>query len=230
MTIGALLISQWATAQEVLETPKSKFEAEPQDQLIFDLTWENFVNKPSDLSYRWYNNGFNMAFMYDVPFSSSSHMSIAIGLGFSTQSYYSRYEIVSDSVEDGTYSNWERVSDTTIKNNKMSTSYFEVPVELRYRSRPNANGYSWKFALGGKAGYQFDAHSKTTKINAQNGVKEKYKSYVFPDLQEWRYGVYVRAGYGKVNFTCFYSVSPFFVQNQGPEMNQLSVGISLLPF
>jgi hypothetical protein len=231
MLLGGLLLGQFTQAQEVLESPKPKFEAKQQDQLIFDLTWENFTNKPDDLSYRWYNNGFNMAFMYDVPFSPTSHVSVAIGLGFSTQSYYSRYNIVSDSVGDGgTYSNWERVQDTAIKNNKFSTSYIELPVELRYRSTPNSKGFSWKFAVGAKVGYQFDAHSKTTRINPFNGEKEKYKAYVFPDVQEWRYGLYVRAGYGKVNFTCFYSMSPFFIENQGPEMNQLSVGISLLPF
>ena len=74
-------------------------------------------------------------------------------------------------------------------------------------------------------GYLIDTHDKMVDMN-----NVKFKTYYFPDVNNLRFGLVARAGYGKVNFTTFFSLTEFFVPGRGPEMKQISVAISLVPF
>ena len=202
-----------------------KEKREKEDQLIIDLTYEALVNKPGDLNFKWYNNGFNIQFLYDFPLGYSP-FSVAIGLGLSTQSYYSGHQVRTqfDSTLNREIAEWQRV-DTSYRNNKIATTLVEVPLEIRWRSKESPSGYRWKIAAGVKAGYNFDTHDKLVMKN-----RDKYKTYIFPYMNPYRVGSHIRFGYGKVNLTAFYSFTPFFEEGRGREMNQLSIGVSILPF
>lgn len=213
-----LLIPVLSFAQET----KSK----RQDQFVLDLNYDTFLNKPSDVKFKWYGHGVNIQFFYDKPLLKSNQLSLAIGAGFSTQNYYTNAQVRQDPSRTEDYSAWTKVPDSiSYKRNKISSNWIEIPLEFRYRSKEDSKGYSWKFALGGKVGYLIDTHDK---IRHSNG--DKYKTYIFPNNNEWRYGVLTRIGYGKINLTAFYSLSPWFKEGKGREMNQLSIGISVVPF
>lgn len=217
-----------AFAQDSLNIaePKSKkTPMEREDVLVLDFTYETFFNRPEDVNYRFYNNGFGLQLMYDNPIGTS-RMSAAIGLGFSTQSYYSNAQVrrVQSNV-DPFYSDWVNVDSIDYRNNKISTSYFEIPVELRWRSNPKPSGYSWKVTVGLKAGYLFDTHDKIVHSNG-----DKYKTYIFPDMNRLRGVGLIRVGYGKVMLVSSYSFTPWFNVDNGPEMNQFSIGLSIQPF
>ena len=205
------------------EGEKKEERNKHQDHLLIDFGYETFTSRPNFTNYKWYNNGLNIQLFYDKLFGQSG-FSGAIGVGFSTQSYYSDSQIRRDTNASGTYSNWLR-TETDYNHNKVSTSWVEVPVELRYRSKLDDWGYRWKFSVGAKLGYLFDTHDKL--VDKQN---IKYKTYYFPDMNDIRFGLVARAGYGKVNFTTFFSLTEFFVPGRGPEMKQVSVAISLVPF
>jgi len=227
--IAVLGILVWFTQLVVVgqNNADKKEKREREDQLVVDLTYETLLNNPSDIDFKWYNNGINVHFLYDMPIKTSP-FSAAIGLGISSQSYYSNGQLRAeyDSTLNREMMVWNKV-DTNYRNNKISTTYIEVPIEFRWRSKESPSGYRWKIALGAKFGYLLDTHDK---ITFNNSNRDKYKTYIFPEMNRYRVGTHIRVGYGKVNLTAFYSITPWINDGRGVEMNQLSIGVSILPF
>ena len=122
------------------------------------------------------------------------------------------------------------ISDSiTYKRNKLSTAYIDVPLELRYRTKPNDKGNSFKVALGVKGGFLLSNYTKFIGQGNNFGVSStstKYKKYDIPNIAKFRYGATVRIGYGPFNINAFYSLSPLFDKNAGPQITPISVGIS----
>ena len=218
-----LLLTLTATVMVAQEGEKTEERNKHQDHMLVDFGYETFSSRPGFTDFQWYNNGLNIQLFYDKLFGQSG-FSGAVGVGFSTQSYYSNKQIRRDTNKAFLYSDWI-APEKLYENNKVSTSWVEVPIEFRYRSKIDDWGYRWKFSVGGKIGFLIDTHDKLVDLN---GVK--YKTYYFPDVNNIRAGLIARAGYGKVNFTTFFSLTEFFVPGRGPEMKQISFAISLVPF
>ncbi len=199
-------------------------EVERKDQLMIDFNYENFVNGPSNVDFKWYNRGINVQYLYDIHIVKN-RFTIGIGAGFSSQNYYGNGYLTQDTLSNGKVGTVWETRDEDYDRNKVSVNYLEVPLELRYRSKINERGYQWRFTVGAKYGYLIDVHDKLILSNG-----DKFKTYNFPDVEDYRYGVLTRIGYGKVNLTAYYSVSPFFKDGKGQEMNQLSIGIGITPF
>lgn len=194
-----------------------------QDHMLIDFGYETFTSRPGFTDFEWYNRGLNIQLFYDKLFGQSG-ISGAIGIGFSSQSYYSNKQIRRDTNQSFLYSDWLPTENAYDKN-KVVLNWVEVPIEIRYRSKLDDWGYRWKFSVGGKVGFLFDTHDR---LIDKNNIK--YKTYYFPDMNNVRVGLVARAGYGKVNFTTFFSLTEFFIPGRGPEMKQISVAISLVPF
>ena len=218
-----ILLTLTTTFLVTQEGEKTEERNKHQDHMLIDFGYETFSSRPGFTDFQWYNNGLNIQLFYDKLFGQSG-FSGAVGVGFSTQSYYSNKQIRRDTNKTILYSDW-LTPQSTYEKNKVSTSWVEVPIELRFRSKTDDWGYRWKFSIGGKIGFLIDSHDKLVD---KNGVK--YKTYYFPDMNKVRAGVIARAGYGKVNFTTFFSLTEFFVPGRGPEMKQISFAISLVPF
>jgi len=217
-------------AAQVLVAQQAETEAMPieeierKDQLMIDFNYENFVNGPSNVDFRWYNRGINVQYLYDIHVVKN-RFTIGLGAGFSSQNYYGNGHLTRDTLADGGLGAVWDTRDQDYTNNKVSVNYLEIPLEFRYRSKTNEKGYQWKFTLGAKYGYLIDIHDK---LILDNG--DKFKTYNFPDVNDFRYGVVTRIGYGKVNLTAFYSLQPLFKDGRGQEMNQISIGIGIAPF
>lgn len=216
-----ILLITFLSQNQAQEESDSKERNHHQDHMVIDFGYETF--NASAPSFRWYNNGLNIQFFYDYIIAESG-FSLAIGGGFSTQSYYSDSQIRRNEDKTILYSDWVPQS-IPYKRNKFTTSWLEVPFEIRYRSKLDNAGYRWKISAGAKLGFLVDAHDKWVD---QQGIK--YKTYYFPDINNLRFGLVGRAGYGKINLTAFFSLTEFFVPNRGPESKQISIAISLLPF
>lgn len=211
-------------AQQVTETgEKEKVRNEHQDHMLIDFGYEMLTNNPPGLDFKWYNNGLNIQLFYDQLFGQSG-FSAAVGVGFSTQSYYSNKQIRRDTTQVKDYSTWV-TPEREYNKNKISTSYIDIPLEFRFRTKIDDWGYRWKFSVGGKVGFLIDTHDKLVD---KEGIK--YKTYYFPDMNRVRAGIVARAGYGKINFTSFFSLTEFFVPGRGPEQKQIGFAISLVPF
>lgn len=209
-------------AQEAVANLKPK-NSGSRDRIVFDLTFDQWLHDEAGLKLKWHSRGFNTYFMYDVQLGKKKKLfSVAPGLGVSTSSIFHNALLAEDSI-NGT----DLIIRTDdYKKNKLGLTYIDIPVELRFRSTPNAKNKSWKFALGFKAGVLIDGKTKSKEEDA-NGNMKIYKEKRYSDLNRFRYGATVRFGYGPFNFFGFYSLSKLFQNGKGPDITPFSVGISI---
>ncbi len=206
-----------------------------QDHFLINFGVENFIygSKPDGFNQRWKTNGFAFKLMYDKPLGRGN-VSVAFGVGISRQNYHTNAIIRSGEatlpngltvgVPDAPV-HFENIEDTPgFDGNRLSTTFVELPFELRFRTNPNEKGFSWKFYPGFKVGYLSGSHDR------QVFNDDKYKWFIFPDISSLRYGPTFRVAYGKVGLFGFYGLNGFFNDGMGPEMNQLSIGLTLMPF
>lgn len=111
------------------------------------------------------------------------------------------------------------------------TNYLEIPIELRYDTRPEDIARSFNVAIGARFGYLIDAFTKVRYKN--NGETVKVKDKYDHGLTPFRYGAYMRIGIGGFNWFAFYNASTMFQKNKGPhgaDINTLTFGISINGF
>jgi hypothetical protein len=218
-------ISFGLIAQEQATVSKAKKVLLKQDQLLLDFNWGTLLNKSDSLKLKPACWGFNLGIMLDNPLQNAN-FSFAAGIGLSTHNFYSNSEIKNFNYgTDSAFSNFVPISATrSYKRNKLNLTFFDIPFELRYRSKPNAKGFSYKVSVGGKVSYMLSTHSKII----EGGVK--YKGFDYPNMENWRFGLMARVAYGKVGISGYYSISSIFDQNKGEIVNPFTIGITLTPF
>jgi hypothetical protein len=195
------------------------------DRVVFELGLENIIGKPDTLKISALSRGAGVYFMYDLPLGKS-HFSFAPGLGISSSNFYHRSQIVSDTAE--TYFVPIDKNEFDFKKNKISLTYVDIPLEFRFRSKPNEKGTSWKLATGFKLGFllQNKWKYKGPELNG-SGETVKFKEFNIKYLQKLRYGVSIRGGYGMFNLFAFYNISSLFKQDAGPQLHPITFGIAI---
>ncbi|MCE3278986.1 MAG: hypothetical protein K0S44_1177 [Bacteroidetes bacterium] len=210
-----LIFSLNLLAQTEPETVRKKI-LDPKDRILVDFNYDSFTHFPAKIAQKAYSLGGNVYFMWDYPFGYGP-FSIAFGAGFSTHDVHTNGKIVYSL--DGKYTSFEPIYNT-YNTNKLSLNYFEIPVELRIRTRGNHN---FKLCIGGKGGYAFNVHTK------YEDAEGKIKVYKIKNINLWRYGATFRIGYDRYNIQVFYALSELFVKGKGePGMVPFSAGIGLL--
>lgn len=194
------------------------------DNFLIDITYASLINAPKNVTF---DMGYGASFQlfYDHQFKAKV-LSGAIGIGYSNDNYYSNAFISHYDSINGNYSTFKPFGDldSAIKRNKYVTNYFEIPIELRYRSKPNVNGHSWKASVGFRVGFRLGSHTRTTTDDG------RFEIYNHDALRRIRYGVTARLGYGRFGFVGNYNITRLFEDNRGHEMIPWSVGITLAPF
>ena len=194
------------------------------DRLVFDLTADILLNRPDSVEMKGLSRGVNIYFMYDLPLGKSN-FSVAPGIGIGTSNYYFKSSITSDST--GTQLR-PISSDIDFKKSKIGLTYIDIPVEFRFRSKPNEKNKSWKIAAGFKGGILIqDKWKYKGEDLSNNGEDVKFKQFNIENLNKFRYGVTLRGGYGMLNAFVYYSLSDLFETNKGPSLTPLSFGISI---
>jgi hypothetical protein len=197
------------------------------DRLTMLFNWNTWLNNSdSTLKLQAQSRGFEAYWMFDLLFAEKSRFSVAPGLGISTTNVFHKSKISVDST--GTMFT-PYPDSVTVSKNKLATTHVEVPLELRYRSKPNKSGNSWKIAAGVKIGLLMSVKTKYVGEGSPFGVETeeaKIKMFRVPNINQLRYGATFRVGYGNFNVVAFYALSPLFAPNLGPTLNPFSVGVS----
>jgi len=209
-----------------------------QERFVFELTHDRF-DTAEDVDVRPFSRGFNVYYMKNIPLGDSK-MSVAPGLGIANRNVHMDNVYIFDiATTDVSLPRTPAELDRTLS--KISTTYAEIPVELRYSSTPDKRGHSFKVAAGFRAGYvlaskfkykgqvfegsRFIDDSSTDLI-----FNEKYKTKKLENYTNFRIAPSFRIGYGSVNLFGLYHVNQEFESGKGPVLNGYSIGVSISSF
>ncbi|MBS1919644.1 MAG: outer membrane beta-barrel protein [Bacteroidetes bacterium] len=229
-----ILITISALAQNNPSSEKKKntidLSGRANDHFMIQLGSYGWNGIPDTIHTKGLSKSINFYFLFDFPFKTNPHFSIAIGPGIGSDMMYFNKTYVG--IKDNTSSiAFTDQSDTThFKKTKLGMAWIEAPIELRYAFDPANNAKSFKLALGVKIGALLNAHTRnkdfvnsTGNIIYQYVQKEASKKFFNGN----RIVVTARAGWG--HFTLFYNyqVSSLFKENRGPNVNPYSFGLTL---
>ena len=216
-----VLFSTQGFSQDIDESTRKNFS------IVLDLFTDIWVNVPPNVDVRIINQGVNVSGLYDYRIGMSDY-SFAFGIGLGSHNFYSDAFAVVDSAGN---SNLTKISDiyerNSYKRNKISFSYFDIPIEFRLRTKSE-----FRASLGFKMGFLIDSHTKYIGDDyiwdTNDRIHVKFKDV--RNIEKFRYGVTARFGWKFINLTGFYSLTGLFKKGKGPDLYPISVGISFMPF
>jgi hypothetical protein len=200
------------------------------DHFMVQLGYTTWNGKPDSIRTGGFSRSFNVYFMFAFPFRTNPHLSAAIGPGIASD------HILLDKMRVGITDRtanleFRDVSDTNyFKKYKLSTSWLEVPIELRYSSKPFDDARSIKVAVGAKVATMLSAWTKANDLADRNGntindYTEKLKSKRF--FNTTRLSLTARAGYGHFTLFTSYAVTPLLKEGVGPTLRPWTIGLTL---
>ena len=127
-----------------------------------------------------------------------------------------------------------------VKKSHLITNYIDVPLEIRYSTKPDDPARSFKISVGGRVGYMYDSFTKIKY--KENSELKKVKNKEDFNLTKFRYGLTGRIGVGNFSLFAYYNLTPLFEEGKGlsdinsggtstkNDFSTLTVGISLASF
>ncbi|MCG9912235.1 MAG: PorT family protein [Flavobacteriales bacterium] len=213
------------------ETPVAKAvkKVKRQDQIMLDIHGSQILRQEGQgVKNKWYSYGFTFQLMWDQPIKKTP-ISLGAGLGVSNNNYFIDRQVNRGLVNDTYFTPFA----DPYKRYKLSTTHIEIPLELRFRFKPDRRN-TFKVNLGFNVGYLLMAKTKYVGQGENYGVstdKVKIKEYNIPGINNLKYGVYTRIGYSRYAITAHYQISEFFRPDKGPKgWNPITVGFTIVPF
>lgn len=198
------------------------------DHFMFQLGYDDFLNKHDSVSLKGIGRGFNAYFMKAFHFKNSKNFAFSLGLGFGTDNYYLNKEIVANGLNNGNRVTF--VSDTIdqFKKTKLAVGYLEAPAEIRYVKNPDNMNATWKFALGVKLGALLTAHTKEKFSRDQNNLVDYTLKIRDTKLfNPVRAAGYFRIGYGVWSLFYQMDITSFIRTGDGPPIIPFTAGIGI---
>ena len=114
-----------------------------------------------------------------------------------------------------------KMENTSVKKSKLHVNYLTAPLMLEIKT-PLRMGSSRLYLAGGVIGSLYIGSH--TKYKYHNKTKEKSKSNYH--INQWKYDVTGRIGFGDFCVFANYSMTSLFKDGRGPEIHPLMIGIS----
>lgn len=211
---------------------KINLKDRPGDHLMFQLASDHWTNMPDSIKSHQsgFSKGFNAYIMFDKPFKTNPKLSVGIGVGISTSNISFKKMSVDIKAASTTLPFINLDSINHYKRYKLSIGYLEVPVELRFSSKPLENKKSFKFALGAKAGTLINVHTKAKDLEDKNNrvlntytLKENNKRF----FNSTRISGTARIGYGIFSIFGSYQLGNVLKDIAGPPIKAYQVGLTI---
>lgn len=228
-----VLFSMSLLAQESPVTPKKKtainLANRANDHFLVQLGYLGWAGIPDTLNTSGLSKSINVYFMFDFPFKTNPHLSMAFGPGIGSD--HMLFTKTNVGIKDLTPTlRFTNVGDTNnFKKTKLATVYLEAPVEFRYSADP-LTGKGFKGAIGVKVGTIINAHTRNTKLQNKSGadindyvMKEASKNF----FNKIRLSAMARLGMGHFSLFGSYSFTPLLKDGMGPEIRPFSIGLTL---
>jgi len=202
--------------------------------LGIEFGWVMVPDFPEEMKLKFLGSvTFSPYYKYDIPLGNSN-FSVHPGIAFTSEkfAFKDNVTVISAPGTSGYVTQLVGLdslfSDADIRKSKLNAVYFEIPLEITYRSNRDMPKRSINVTVGAKGGVLLDAKTKYTY--RQDGQTKKSKQKEKYDLNTWRVVLVGKIGYGSVNLFYNYNFLPLFNGDKGPlgtEAQQMSFGISV---
>lgn len=197
------------------------YKGDPRDRLILEVNYTNWLGAPKNIKSDWKCVGFNFATMFDKPFGASN-FSLGFGLGIYVHNFSSNADFILKLDSNNQKATTILQPRTTpYIANRYNERSFEIPVELRFRTK---SATMFKVMLGGKIGYVISDFKKTDDADG------RVRRYNLPNINRLRYGLNFRIGVEQVCLTACYYLSEVFTENGPKGIHPFSIGIAIIPY
>lgn len=200
------------------------------DHLMIQLGSYGWIGKPDSIHTKGFSKSFNIYFLFDFPFKTNPHFSVALGPGVSNDMMYFNKTYIGVKDNSPTIPFTDQSDTTHFKKTKLAMAWLEAPVELRYTFDPAHNDKSFKLAFGVKIGALVNVHTRNKDLLTRNG--EPLLQYIQKEASKKffngnRIALSARAGWGHFSLFYTYQASSLFKENRGPNVNPQSFGLTL---
>ncbi|OEY72062.1 porin family protein [Salegentibacter salarius] len=177
-----------------------------EDQFYVGLTFNLISNKPDAISQSGFSGGLHAGFTRDFPLNKRRNIAIAVGLGWSLNSYSQNLFIGEDEAGESIFR--ELTNDIDYSTNRFSTQLIEAPLEFRWRTSTAETYKFWRIYTGLRFGYIY--HFKSNFVQPGNQVVQTE----VPELDRFRMGATFTFGFNTFNFHLYYSLNSLFPDAQ----------------
>ncbi|HEY4653559.1 MAG TPA: outer membrane beta-barrel protein [Cyclobacteriaceae bacterium] len=229
----AFIVSKQAMGQDAVPPPEPRPKGLPDipGSIVLEFGFNQPLDAPDtfDIGF-WGSRSVNVYYQLDKRIGSSK-FSVHPGFGFSLE----RYKLKNNYTLAGTAESTALVPAADfyagVKKSMLITNFVEIPVEIRFSTKPDDPGRSFKVSVGGRVGYLFDSFVKIKY--SEDGETRKVKDKQNFNLSKLRYGAFFKLGAGNIGIVSYYNLSTLFDEGEGPEeteMSNFTIGISLSSF
>ncbi len=216
-----LLLSMLALGTTVSAQTKTPTEKPASDFLMIQLGIDGWAGKPDFIHTTGIGKGLNVYLCKNYPLKNSK-LSFAAGIGIGSSSIY--LDNQEARFADTTFVKFEEETKNYSKY-KLTTAYFEAPLELRYFDNNVNKNKGFKAAIGLRIGTLLQAHTKG--VYSFSGVKTTDKVVSKHFLDTWRFAATARVGYGNFSLFVAYNLNTLFKAGSGPDITPYSVGLCI---
>jgi hypothetical protein len=201
------------------------------DHFMIEFSYDNWIGKTDSMNTTGFSRGFAFYFMYDFPFKSDPHFSVAAGIGIDASNiFFDKTEVLVAAPGNQTLAFRNTANSDHFKKYKLVLTNLEVPIELRYAFNPENTNKSWKIALGFKAGLLLSAYTKGKDLENQAGTITNYYIEKKSSTKFFNSGRIVgtfRVNYGWIGVFGQLQLTPLIQNGSGPTVNPYSIGLVL---
>lgn len=239
----AILAFQMVQAQDSETKPKTPIGGRPNipADLNFEFGFNQLTNRPEDLSIEFIGSRtFNASLQFPIPvFGEGSGFTINPGFGVGSDKFQfgdskNLFQNPLLGAESSRLQDVTAVYGSNIKlnANNFSANYLEVPIDIRYHINKRNYAKSFRFSIGGKVGFLYEAHTKI-KYESATVDKRKVKDSQNYGLEKIRYAISVKAGSPGFYVWGNFYLNDMWQAGRGPfatEASQINFGLAVTVF
>jgi hypothetical protein len=239
-----LLLVAGYLVQAQTTTPPAAKKGRPDipGTFVVELGLNRDLGGPDNFSLNlWGSRTVNIYYQYDIRILKS-RFSFVPGIGLSLERFnFKKFRVLRYESDDSLKLQTPVGAQTAgfpllaIHKSRFINNYIDVPLELKYSTKPDDPSRSIKISVGGRIGYMYDSF---TKIKYKDdGEMKKLKDKQDFGLTKFRYGVSAKLGVGNFSLFGYYNLTNLFQSGKGPYIRNtqqdfptMTVGISLSSF